>query len=83
MPLNNEYFIVSFSYAEDQDYALQEGNWMTIDHYLLVQRWRPNFNPWNTNNQKCIALWIRILDLPAELYNVESFRGLGKFDGKR
>ena len=37
-PLNNGYYIVSFSSKEDRDFALQEGPWMIGDHYLLVQR---------------------------------------------
>ncbi|KAI9110998.1 hypothetical protein K1719_017873 [Acacia pycnantha] len=44
----------------DRDYALQEGPWMIADHYLLVQRWRPNFNPWKADNQKRVAVWVRI-----------------------
>ncbi|KAI9088270.1 hypothetical protein K1719_029991 [Acacia pycnantha] len=46
IPLNNGYYIVSFSNKEDKEYAFQEGPWMIEDHYLIVQRWRPNFNPW-------------------------------------
>ncbi|KAI9070705.1 hypothetical protein K1719_047333 [Acacia pycnantha] len=45
VPLSNEYYIVSFSSKEDCDYAYYEGPWMIDDHYLLVQQWRPNFNP--------------------------------------
>ena len=74
MPLNNGYFIVYFSSEADRNFALQEGPWMIGDYYLLVQRWRPNFNPWKADNQKKIAAWIRILDLLIELYNVESLR---------
>ncbi|XP_028769816.1 uncharacterized protein LOC114727283 [Neltuma alba] len=81
-PLNNGYFIVSFSIPEDRDFALQEGPWMIADHYLLVQRWCPNFNPWKADNQKRIATWIRFPDLPVELYNVESLRRLGNLVGK-
>ncbi|KAI9105200.1 hypothetical protein K1719_022729 [Acacia pycnantha] len=49
VPLNNGYYIVSFSNKEDRDYAFSEGPWMIDDHYLLVQRWRPNFNPWKAD----------------------------------
>ena len=76
-PLSNGYFLVSFSTPEDRDYALQEGPWMIADHYLLVQRWRPNFQPWKADHTKRIAAWVRVLDLPAELYNVESLRRIG------
>ncbi|KAK4278533.1 hypothetical protein QN277_016369 [Acacia crassicarpa] len=81
-PLNNGYFLVPFSSTDDRDYALQEGPWMIADHYLLVQRWRPNFNPWKADNQKRVAVWVRIPDLPHELYNVESIRRIGNMIGK-
>ena len=55
---------------------------MIGDHYLLVQRWRPNFNPWKADREKRIAVWIRIPDLPSELYNVESLRRIGNLVGK-
>ncbi|KAI9105038.1 hypothetical protein K1719_022754 [Acacia pycnantha] len=45
IPLSNGYYIVSFSNKEDWDYAFQEVPWMIEDHYLIVQRWHPNFNP--------------------------------------
>ncbi|KAI9075006.1 hypothetical protein K1719_043056 [Acacia pycnantha] len=53
IPLSNGYFIVSFSNKEDREYAFQEGPWMIDDHYLIVQRWRPNFHPWKAD-LKCI-----------------------------
>ncbi|KAI9081394.1 hypothetical protein K1719_036657 [Acacia pycnantha] len=81
-PLSNGYFLVSFSSTEDRDHALQEGPWMIADHYVLVQRWRPNFNPWKADHQKRVAVWVRIPDLPHELYNVESIRRIGNMIGK-
>ena len=82
IPLSNGYYIASFTTREDRDYAFQEGPWMIEDHYLLVQRWRPNFNPWKADLQRRIAAWIRIPDLPMELYNVESLRRIGNMVGK-
>ncbi|KAI9096293.1 hypothetical protein K1719_026012 [Acacia pycnantha] len=66
VPLSNEYYIVSFSSKEDRDYAYYEGPWMINDHYLLVQCWRPNFNPGRADCQRKVAVWIRIPDLPLE-----------------
>ncbi|KAI9111593.1 hypothetical protein K1719_017283 [Acacia pycnantha] len=82
IPLNNGYFIVSFSNKEDRAYAFQEGPWMIDDHYLTVQRWRPNFNPWKVDVQCNIAAWIRLPDVPFEFYNVESLRRIGNMIGK-
>lgn len=39
-----------------------------FDHYMLVQRWRPLFDTSDHKVQK-IAVWIRIPNLPVELYN--------------
>ncbi|KAI9071261.1 hypothetical protein K1719_046778 [Acacia pycnantha] len=58
------------------------GPWMIEDHYLIVQRWRPNFNPWKADLQCNIVAWIRLLDVPFEFYNVESLRRIGNMVGK-
>ncbi|KAI9127363.1 hypothetical protein K1719_001922 [Acacia pycnantha] len=67
---------------EDKEYAFQEGPWMIDDHYLIVQRWRPNFNPWKADLQCNIAAWIRLPDVPFEFYNVESLRRIGNMVGR-
>lgn len=82
VPLSNEYYIVSFSSKEDRDYAYYEGPWMIDDHYLLVQRWRPNFNPWRADRQRRIAVWVRIPNLPMELCTVKSLGLIGNMIGK-
>ncbi|XP_028758744.1 uncharacterized protein LOC114717714 [Neltuma alba] len=81
-PLSNDYYIISFTSREDRDYAFHEGPWMIDDHYLLVQRWCPNFNPWKADNQRKITAWIRIPDLPMEFYNVESLGMIGNMVGR-
>ncbi|RYR05834.1 hypothetical protein Ahy_B06g085655 [Arachis hypogaea] len=53
---------------EDYTHALMEGPWMVAGHYLIVQRWRPFFLSETTEATK-IAAWIRIPNLPIELYN--------------
>ncbi|KAI9081294.1 hypothetical protein K1719_036715 [Acacia pycnantha] len=72
VPLSNYYYIVSFSSREDRDYAFYEGPWMLDDHYLLVQRWRPNFNTRKADCPRKIALWVWIPDLPIKLSTVEA-----------
>ncbi|KAI9114885.1 hypothetical protein K1719_013898 [Acacia pycnantha] len=81
IPLSNGYYVVSFSNKEDREYAFQEGPWMIEDHYLIVQRWRPNFNPWKAD-QCVVAAWVRLPDVPFEFYNVESLRRIGNMIGK-
>ncbi|KAI9082807.1 hypothetical protein K1719_035137 [Acacia pycnantha] len=82
VPLSNDYYIVSFSNKEDRDYAFSEGPWMIDDHYLLVQRWRPNFNPWSADRHRKIAVWVRIPDLRKEFCTVESLGLIGNMIGK-
>ncbi|KAI9102350.1 hypothetical protein K1719_023552 [Acacia pycnantha] len=82
IPLSNGYYIVSFSNKEDREYAFLEGPWMIEDHYLIVQRWRPNFSPWKVDFQCHIAAWVRLPDVPLEFYNVESLSRIGNMIGK-
>ncbi|KAI9117152.1 hypothetical protein K1719_011318 [Acacia pycnantha] len=48
----------------------------------LVQRWRPNFNPWRAARQRRIAVWVRIPDLPLEFCTVESLGLIGNMIGR-
>ncbi|KAI9080570.1 hypothetical protein K1719_037431 [Acacia pycnantha] len=82
VPLSNEYYIVSFSSKEDCDYAYYEGPWMIDDHYLLVQQWRPNFNPRKADCQRKVAVWVRIPNLPLEFCTVESLGIIGNMIGR-
>ncbi|RYR43110.1 hypothetical protein Ahy_A08g039539 [Arachis hypogaea] len=66
--MNHDYFLVHFSDEEDYAHALMEGPWMVAGHYLIVRRWRPFFLSESTEVRK-IAAWIRIPNLPIELYN--------------
>lgn len=63
----NNYFLVTFSSDQDLDYALQEGPWMIAGHYLLCQRWRPEFKPFEDHVRKQ-AVWVRVPELPIEYY---------------
>ncbi|KAI9111179.1 hypothetical protein K1719_017790 [Acacia pycnantha] len=82
VPLSNEYYIVSFTSMEDRDYTLYEGPWMIDDHYLLLQRWRLNFNPQKADCQRRITEWVRIPDLPMEFCTVEALGIIGNMIGK-
>lgn len=66
MPKN--FYVVQFTAVEDYKHALFQGPWMLADHYLLVQRWRPFFIT-NATVESKVAVWVRIPELPLELYN--------------
>ncbi|XP_072084617.1 uncharacterized protein [Arachis hypogaea] len=65
--LTREFFLVRFGNEGDYKHALFEGPWQVVGHYLLIQRWRPLFQPSEDAMQK-LAVWVRILELPVELY---------------
>lgn len=70
------YFLVHFSAMEDYNHALFEGPWMVVDHYLIVQRWRPMFLQ-NAELSMKVAVWVRIPHLPLELYNARFLGCIG------
>ncbi|KAF7806787.1 Retrovirus-related Pol polyprotein LINE-1 [Senna tora] len=76
------FFAVSFTNQNDFVYAYQEGPWMVADHYLVVQRWRPNFNPKDANEVTKIAAWVRVPGLPLEFYNARCLWRIGDLVGK-
>ncbi|KAF7833066.1 uncharacterized protein G2W53_015399 [Senna tora] len=76
------FYAVSFTHQSDFLYAYQEGPWMVADHYLVVQRWRPNFCPKDANEVTRIAAWVRIPSLPLEFYNVRRLNRIGGLIGK-
>ncbi|KAJ1377413.1 Ribonuclease H-like superfamily [Sesbania bispinosa] len=66
--LENDYFLVRFSNSEDLNHVLECGPWMILDHYLVVQHWRPKFFPFEDKLQR-VVVWIRIPGLPVEYYD--------------
>ena len=61
--------------------ALQNGPWMIARHYLVVQRWRLDFDPFNEEFKK-LAIWVRVLRLPLEYYNKCFLLKLGNSIGR-
>ncbi|KAF7815130.1 uncharacterized protein G2W53_029099 [Senna tora] len=80
--MENGFFVVSFTNQEDYLVALQGGPWVITDHYLLVQRWRPNFSLLNSEEPTKIAIWIRNTNLPLEFYNGRFLFKIGSLIGK-
>ncbi|KAJ1392760.1 hypothetical protein SESBI_35587 [Sesbania bispinosa] len=66
--LENEYFLIRFSASEDYDMVFEDGPWMILGHYVVVQKWQPNFFPWEDELRR-VAVWIRVLGLPMEYYD--------------
>ncbi|KAL4391613.1 hypothetical protein AHAS_Ahas03G0262600 [Arachis hypogaea] len=66
--LGNDFFLVKFYNSEDLDFALMEGPWKILDHYLTIRLWKPDFNLEDVAIDK-IAAWIRLPGLAIEYYN--------------
>ncbi|XP_028785492.1 uncharacterized protein LOC114741406 [Neltuma alba] len=74
--IGNGYMIATFQEREDYFFALEGGPWMVQNHYLTVQMWKRNFNPWNEKIQK-VAIWVRLPGLPRDYYDRKFFYNLG------
>ena len=42
--LAQDYYLVCFSNERDVEYALMEGPWTVIGHYLIIQQWSLSFD---------------------------------------
>lgn len=72
----NEFFIIKFSSRDDYDVALYNGPWMIKDHYLHVQRRRPNFMV-EDGQIKALPIWVRFPLLLVEYYNTSWLHDVG------
>ncbi|XP_019178353.1 PREDICTED: uncharacterized protein LOC109173568 [Ipomoea nil] len=79
--LDLDYFLVKFESTRDLETAMYGGPWLVLDHYLVVQRWEPNFDPRNKKTKK-LLVWIRFPTMPIEYFEEEFLMRLGKGLGK-
>ncbi|KAJ1403148.1 hypothetical protein SESBI_27555 [Sesbania bispinosa] len=57
MDASEDFFLVKFFDEGDYKHTLFEGPWLIADHYLLVQHWRPLFDPLDYTIKK-VAVWV-------------------------
>ncbi|XP_061336480.1 uncharacterized protein LOC133283612 [Gastrolobium bilobum] len=79
--LDNGHLLIRFKEERDYIHVLQDGSWIVVEHYLVVQRWRPLFNPYDEEVRK-LAVWVRIPRLPIELYSSQHLWQIGNIFGK-
>ncbi|XP_061361919.1 uncharacterized protein LOC133305695, partial [Gastrolobium bilobum] len=79
--LDNGYLILRFHDDGDYRHVLEEGPWIVNDHYVVVQRWRPFFDPYDESVKK-MAVWVRIPGLPIELYTARYLWRIGNIFGR-
>ncbi|KAH9697599.1 DUF4283 domain-containing protein [Citrus sinensis] len=78
--LANDYYLVRFQNEGDVEYALTEGPWTIMGHYLFVQQWTPDFDA-TTNKVDRIVAWIRLSSMNIHFYHKTIIRRLGQIVG--
>lgn len=53
--LQNDFFLVCLHDPLDYERVLCDGPWMILDHYLTIQRWRPEFRPVENSIKRIVA----------------------------
>ncbi|KAJ1443237.1 Zinc finger, CCHC-type [Sesbania bispinosa] len=81
LDLENDYFLINFNNSDDLDDVFERGPWMIQDHYLVIQKWRPEFFPFE-DDLKNVAVWIRIPCLPVEYYDQLILKRIGDTLGR-
>lgn len=74
--LPNDYFVVKFHLHEDMGTALYGGPWIIAGQTLVVQQWKPNFNP-SLDEITTMAIWVRIVGLPPKFFKEFTMRKIG------
>ncbi|XP_031127518.1 uncharacterized protein LOC116029609 [Ipomoea triloba] len=79
--ISHEYYIARFEALKDYEFAKFEGPWMILDHYLVVQEWKPNFTPWKNKTEK-LLVWVRFPKLPIEYFEEDFLKKIGLSIGR-
>nr|POE51982.1 hypothetical protein CFP56_76578 [Quercus suber] len=74
------FFFVRFYFKEDLDSVIKKGPWFIGDHFLFLRAWEPFFKP-SAANVSLVAVWVRLNELPIELYEPE-LKQIGENIGK-
>ena len=79
--LGKEFYSVRFSLKEDMDAVLNNGPWFIGGHFLSIRPWEPFFKPASASVSS-IAVWVRLHELPLELYEMEVLKQIGEAIGR-
>lgn len=74
-------FMVRFEKDSDYIQLLACGPWMIYGHYLVVQPWHPNFEPFNFDVKSVVA-WIHFPNLPIQFYAPSVLRAIAGVVGE-
>lgn len=78
--LPNDFYIVKFHLESDFNIALCGGPWILAGQTLVVQKWRPEFDP-NTEKINHMSVWVRILGAPVRFFKDKVLKLIGKILG--
>lgn len=73
--------MVKSSEIDDMLWVLTGGTWKIMDHYVMVQRWRPNLKP-STAVFKTTPVLIRFPEFPIEYFDEDPLKHIGDVLGK-
>lgn len=79
--LGRDYCLVTFSHKDNLVKALLEGPWLIFDHYLVVKKWCPDFDPATAAIEK-VSVWLRFSELPIEYYDYDVLKFIGDRIGR-
>ncbi|KAI5656398.1 hypothetical protein M9H77_25191 [Catharanthus roseus] len=79
--LEQGYAVVRFYSREYYLHVLGEGPWIMMGHYLTMARWHPNLRPLLNVITSTLA-WIRLPDIPVELFHEELLLWISNKIGK-
>ena len=81
MDLTHGFFLVRFYTKEDLDAVLEKGPWFIGDFFLSLRPWEPFFKP-SAASVSSIAVWVRLHELPIELYETDALKQIGESLGR-
>ena len=79
--LGNGFFLVHFDTKDDLNAMLKKSPWFIRDHFLSIRPWEPFFKP-SMTNVSLIVVWVRLNELPIELYIAKVFRQIRESIGR-
>ncbi|CAN1144935.1 hypothetical protein LINPERHAP2_LOCUS14393 [Linum perenne] len=75
------YFVVKFETIGDYERAMFGGPWMVGDHYVVIQDWRPHFQP-EGSPISTLRVWVRLPGIPLEYFDADVLTIIGDRIGK-
>ncbi|XP_050254456.1 uncharacterized protein LOC126700356 [Quercus robur] len=78
--MGKDFFLIRFSNSDDYDKVLRRGSWFVGEHFLAIRLWEPYFKA-SEAKLSSVAMWVRLPELPIELYDASMLREIGSAIG--